>query len=194
MTLLAAKWIWFFGLVCLCVIRYPHERRSRRTPTIRRLDRQRENVLLGVVTLTQGILPAFYVLTNRPAFANYSFQPALAWFGTAVLAGALYLFYRAHHDLGRNWSVTLAVREQHTLVTTGIYRRLRHPMYSAFFLAAVAQALLLPNWIAGPAAFVGFGTLFFGRLWREERMMIETFGDEYRRYMARTSRIIPGIF
>jgi protein-S-isoprenylcysteine O-methyltransferase Ste14 len=54
--------------------------------------------------------------------------------------------------------------------------------------------LLLPNWIAGPAGLIGFGTLFFLRVGREEALMIETFGDEYRGYMARTSRILPGIY
>jgi protein-S-isoprenylcysteine O-methyltransferase Ste14 len=88
----------------------------------------------------------------------------------------------------------LQVRERHTLVTTGIYGRLRHPMYSAFLLSALAQALLLPNWIAGAAGVLGFATMFFCRVWREEQMMLEAFGDEYRRYMARTSRIIPGVF
>jgi protein-S-isoprenylcysteine O-methyltransferase Ste14 len=67
-------------------------------------------------------------------------------------------------------------------------------MYSAFWLWALAQLLLLPNWIAGPAGLVGFGILFFGRLGREEQMMLEKFGDEYRAYMARTKRIIPGIY
>lgn len=70
----------------------------------------------------------------------------------------------------------------------------RHPMYSAFWLWALAQALLLPNWIAGPAGLVGFGTLFFLRIGREERLMEETFGDDYRRYVARTGRIVPRLF
>ena len=67
-------------------------------------------------------------------------------------------------------------------------------MYAAFWLCAVAQALLLPNWIAGLSGLVGFGTLFFFRVGNEERMMLETFGDEYRQYMARTNRVIPGIY
>ena len=131
---------------------------------------------------------------GRDHYPAYPFQPILAWLGTVLFAAALWLFYRVHKELGRNWSDSLEVREQHALVTDGLYRHVRHPMYSAFFMWAVAQALLLPNWFAGPAGVVGFGTLFFCRIGSEERMMAEIFGDEYRRYAARTSRIIPGIF
>ena len=67
-------------------------------------------------------------------------------------------------------------------------------MYAAFWLLALAQALLLPNWIAGLSGLIGFGTLFFARVGREERMMLETFGEEYRAYMGRTKRIIPGVY
>jgi protein-S-isoprenylcysteine O-methyltransferase Ste14 len=67
-------------------------------------------------------------------------------------------------------------------------------MYSAFWLWAFAQALLLPNRVAGFSGLVGFGILFFGRVAREERMMLETFGDSYRAYMARTGHIFPLIF
>ena len=141
-----------------------------------------------------GILPFVYVISNAPQFANYPFRPWQAWLGAAAFAASLWLFHRTHRELGRNWSVTLEVREQHALVTTGVYSRVRHPMYSAFWLWALAQALLLPNWIAGPAGLIGFGTLFFLRVGREEALMIETFGEEYRRYMARTSRILPGIY
>jgi hypothetical protein len=55
------------------------------------------------------------------------------------------------------------------------------------FGASVATAEL----IAGPSGLVGFGILFFLRVHHEEELMIETFGEDYRRYMARTSRILP---
>jgi protein-S-isoprenylcysteine O-methyltransferase Ste14 len=194
MTPLIAKAIWVLGVVGWFAIRYPHDRRARRTPKLRRANGRREIVLMTISATGLGIIPFLYVISDAPRFANYTFHPWQAWLGAAVFAAALWLFYRTHKDLGRNWSVTLEVRDQHTLVTSGVYSRVRHPMYSAFWLWALAQVLLLPNWIAGPAGLVGFGTLFLLRVRREEAMMIETFGDDYRRYMERTSRILPGVY
>jgi protein-S-isoprenylcysteine O-methyltransferase Ste14 len=194
MTLFLSKLIWCVCFASFYVIRYPHERRARRTATARKLTCGLDHVGIAAAYLGQGIVPAIYVFTDEPAFATYPFQPVLAWIGAMLFVLALYLFYRAHHDLGRNWSISLDVRESHSLVTGGIYSRVRHPMYSAFLVSTLAQALLLPNWIAGPAGIVGFAVMFFSRLWREEQMMVETFGDDYARYMAKTSRIIPGVF
>jgi protein-S-isoprenylcysteine O-methyltransferase Ste14 len=194
MTPLVAKAIWLLGVLGWFVIRYPHDRRARRTPKLLRTDRGREIVLMAISATGLGILPFVYVISNAPHFANYPFHSWQAWLGAAVFAASLWLFYRTHRDLGRNWSVTLEVRDRHALVTSGVYSRVRHPMYSAFWLWAVAQALLLPNWIAGPAGLIGFGTLFFLRVGREEALMIEIFGDEYRHYMGRTTRILPGIY
>jgi len=194
MNVFWAKVVWLLGVIGWFAIRYPHDRRSRRTSTKLRSDRTRELTLLTISASGMLIVPAIYVFTGWPQIADYHFRPALAWLGTLVFAFALWLFYRTHKDLGRSWSVTLEIRDEHALVTSGVYRHVRHPMYSAFWLWAVAQALLLPNWIAGPAGLVGFGTLFFLRVGREEELMIETFGDSYRRYMAQTSRIIPGIY
>jgi len=194
MTLFAAKVIWVLGVVGWFIIRYPHDRRAHRTPKLRRSDRGREIVLMAISATGLGVLPFIYVVSNAPRFATYPFRPWQAWLGAVLFAASLWLFYRTHKDLGRNWSVTLEVRDRHTLVTSGVYSRVRHPMYSAFWLWALAQALLLPNWIAGPAGLIGFGTLFFLRVGREEALMIETFGEDYRRYMARTARILPGIY
>jgi protein-S-isoprenylcysteine O-methyltransferase Ste14 len=194
MTPLVAKIIWVLGVVGWFVIRYPHARRARRTSKVRHSDARREWVLMAIGTAGLGVIPFVYVVTGEPRFADYPFHAAQAWVGAALFAAALVLFRLTHKGLGRNWSVTLEVREQHALVTSGIYRRVRHPMYTAFWLWALAQACLLPNWVAGAAGLVGFGTLFFLRVPREEKLMLETFGEEYRQYMTRTWRVLPFLY
>ncbi len=194
MTVYIAKVVWWAGVIGWYVIRWPHQRRSRKTPVAARRERARDGALLAVSFTGLFIVPVIWVTSGAPRFADYPFRPALAWLGTAAFAAALCGFYRTHRDLGRFWSVTLEIRQTHQLVTTGVYRHVRHPMYAAFFLWAIAQALLLPNWIAGPAGLAGFGTLFALRVRREERMMEATFGDAYRDYAARTWRVVPGLF
>jgi protein-S-isoprenylcysteine O-methyltransferase Ste14 len=175
-------------------IRFEHARRSRRLPVRHNARDVRENTLLLISLSGLGILPLLYIATAFPRFADYPFRPVQAWLGVAFAVAALVLFQMTHRALGRNWSVTLELRQDHKLITSGIYRKIRHPMYTAFWLWAIAQACLLPNWVAGFAGIVGFGTLFFGRVGREEQMMLETFGDDYRQYMSKTYRIIPLIF
>ena len=96
------------------------------------------------------------------------------------MLAALVLFHLTHQQLGRYWSVTLDTRKKHKLIADGVYARVRHPMYSAFWLLALAQAALLANWVAGLSGIVGWGILFFFRIGREEQLMIDTFGAEYR--------------
>ena len=106
----------------------------------------------------------------------------------------LWLLYRSHADLGTYWSVTLEVRENHQLITSGVYRSIRHPMYTSLFLYSIGQVLALPNWVAGPSYLVPFAILFALRVTAEEKMMLETFGSQYAEYMARTKRLLPGIW
>jgi protein-S-isoprenylcysteine O-methyltransferase Ste14 len=67
-------------------------------------------------------------------------------------------------------------------------------MYLALFLYSLGQALVLPNWIAGPSYLVTFGALFALRVRAEEEMMRARFGNEYDAYAARTHRLLPGIW
>ena len=67
-------------------------------------------------------------------------------------------------------------------------------MYSALFLYSVGQAFVVPNWVAGPSYLISFGILFAFRMRAEEQMMVETFGDEYVTYMAKTKRLLPGVW
>jgi protein-S-isoprenylcysteine O-methyltransferase Ste14 len=193
-TATISKFIWLaFGLAW-ALLRQQPGRRARRTAVAYSGRDIREYVLLAISLSGLGIIPFIYVVARAFRFADYPFYPVLSYLGIAAAMLSLWLFYRTHHDLGQNWSVSLDLRERHTLVTTGVYALVRHPMYSGFWLMALAQALLLPNWIAGPAGLIGFGTLFFGRVFREEEMMLGAFGEEYRAYMRRTARVIPWLY
>ncbi|SCW61548.1 protein-S-isoprenylcysteine O-methyltransferase [Ancylobacter rudongensis] len=195
MTLLvAAKIVWAAGCIGWYVIRLPFERKVKRERVIDARDRLRELVLLSCSTLGLGIVPLLWA--TSPAFdgANYPYSPVQFALGTLTFLFSLWLFRRTHRDLGKNWSVTLEIKDAHKLITGGVYRHVRHPMYSAFFLWALAQLILIPNWIAGPAGLIGFGILYAFRIGREEKMMLDTFGDEYRAYSARTARLIPGVY
>jgi protein-S-isoprenylcysteine O-methyltransferase Ste14 len=148
-----------------------------------------DGVLLGFAG--SGLcLPLIYLFTPWLDFADYDLPGWLGWIGTVVFAGAIVLLWRSHADLGRNWSPTLQIRPEHSLITHGIYRHIRHPMYSAHLLWAIAQGLLLANWLAGWIFFVTSLPLYLYRVPREEQMMLDQFGDDYRHYKIRTGSMI----
>ena len=114
MILLASKIIWCVGVVCWFVIRYPHARRSRRTSKARIIGRGLERLLLMISTTGLGILPALFVFSDILRFADYPIQFWQPWLGLLVFAFALSMFRKTHAQLGRNWSVTLEVRVDHS--------------------------------------------------------------------------------
>ncbi|MEM8788896.1 MAG: protein-S-isoprenylcysteine O-methyltransferase, partial [Pseudomonadota bacterium] len=111
--------------------------------------------------------------------------------GLVCAAVGLWLFWRSHADLGRNWSPQLELRQTHRLISSGIYARIRHPMYAAIFALTAAQTLLPNNWIAGPAGLVTFTVLYVIRIGPEEDMMRDRFGAEWVAYAAGTRRLFP---
>ena len=108
-----------------------------------------------------------------------------------LFAGAAILLWKTHRDLGRNWTPTLGIRENHTLVTEGIFKSIRHPMYTAHLLWALAQPLILTNWIVGFSFLVTQILQYLLRIKPEEQMMLDLFGDQYQEYMNNTGRFLP---
>jgi protein-S-isoprenylcysteine O-methyltransferase Ste14 len=180
-----------FCLLAYVVIRAPHGRRSRTVRVAEDCKGTREIVLLIGALLGTTLLPVVWVATGFPARADFPLHPAPYALGLLLMAAGLWLFYRSHADLGTNWSVTLQTREGHQLMTTGIYARIRHPMYSSMFLLGIAHLLFVPNWVVAPAYLLSFGLLYFLRVGHEERMMLDRFGQEYQTYMQRTGRLLP---
>jgi protein-S-isoprenylcysteine O-methyltransferase Ste14 len=181
--------------VALIAIRAPHGRRSRTVKVAKDRRGLLETVLLSLA-MASFFVPLVWVAAPRRLleFADYPLLPVPFASGVVCLVAGLVLFHRSHADLGTNWSVTLQTREGHRLVTGGIYRRIRHPMYASFLLYSAGQALVLPNWIAGPSYLAAMSLLVALRLGPEERMMREEFGAEYDAYAARTARLVPGVW
>jgi protein-S-isoprenylcysteine O-methyltransferase Ste14 len=188
-----AKGLILAASVAMVGIRAPHGKRSR---GVRVLESHKGRLETALLTLAWAgfFIPLIWVASPAFSFAEYPLHIGPLVAGVVCIGAGLWLFHRSHADLGTNWSITLEVREQHRLITQGVYRRIRHPMYTALFLYSVGQALVIPNWVAGPSYFVAFAILFALRLHAEEKMMLQRFGDDYASYMARTQRLVPGIW
>ncbi len=145
--------------------------------------------------LGMQVIPFIYILSSWLNFADYDLSVGLSrilgWSGCVIFVLAIWVLWQSHVDLGCNFAPDLKIRTEHNLITQGIFRTIRHPMYAAHWLWALAQAMLLQNWIAGWSMFVTFWLLYSHRVTREEHMMCDRFGEEYRDYMGRTGRIFP---
>ncbi len=188
-----AKAVILAANVVLVAIRAPHGHRSRSIKVVTSRKGTLETVLLALMWIG-FFVPLIWIVAPAFSFAEYPLRAGPLVAGIVCFVAGLWLFFRSHVDLGTNWSITLEVRDQHQLITHGVYRRIRHPMYTALFLYAAGQVLVIPNWVAGPSFLVPFTILFVCRVRAEERLMLEQFDDEYTAYIARSKRLVPGIW
>ena len=190
MTPSLSSFIFMAFTAAYLTIRGAFIRRARRQHKTDKGD-LRDRLLIALVGVGQIALPLLFVWTRALDVADRAQPPACVPLGLVAMAAGLWLFWRSHVDLGDNWSVTLEIDAKHALVTRGVYRFVRHPMYTSFLVSGLGQALLLANWVAGPAALVAVAVMVIVRVPNEEAMMVGQFGDEYRDYMRRTGGIVP---
>lgn len=181
------------AIVIEMVIRAPINKKRKQEKMSEQNVSTQEKVILFLLLIGMFILPLIYSASTWLDFANYSLPAWTGWLGVAFLLGALFVFWRAHADLGLNWSPSLEIREKHELITKGIYGVIRHPMYASQWLWVIAQPLLLQNWIAGLVNLLIFLPFYVLRVQAEEQMMINKFGEDYRTYMKRTGAVLPKI-
>lgn len=184
--------VWIVGLLAAFLIRLPWEvRKYRRKVVHSRVDALDVTLLVLCIACLVG-LPVVALNTPLFAFADWRAATPLPFaVGTALMLFALWVLIQVHAALGDAWSRSLRIREGQTLVTTGIYGRIRHPMYSAGVLIGLGQLALLENWVAGAGGLIGMAGILFVRVPREEAMMIDWYGDSYRAYMGRTGAFLP---
>ena len=183
--------VWLAVFIATCAIRTPHSLRNRTNVVVEARKDATEIALLVAMFGTMMVLPLIHLATGLFAFADYALPDWATWIGAVAQIPFLWLFWRSHADLGRNWSPGLEVHDAHELVTNGIYAHIRHPMYAAIWIAALAQPLLIHNWIAGLLIVPAFAAMWFLRVPNEEALMRQRFGETWDAYCARAGRLFP---
>lgn len=150
-------------------------------------------VLMGVCGLSADLLSVAWAINPRwLAWSSLLLPVWLRCVGLLGAVAAVWLGYLAHRTLGLNYTPDLRTKAQHQVVAEGVYARIRHPMYTSFFVLLSACFLLTANWLIGLLG-LGYSLLIVARAGHEERMMLERFGDEYRAYTRRTGRFLPDL-
>jgi protein-S-isoprenylcysteine O-methyltransferase Ste14 len=184
----------FIGMyLLLALIRAPRDLHNKQARHVESRKGPLEHLCLLLVFTGSTTMPVLYLFTSWFDFADFAPDPRLGWLGVLSGAAGLVLLHITHRDLGHEFSQTLELKEGHRLVTTGIYGRIRHPMYTALFLIAAAQLLLIGNAVVAPAFLIAFTILYAARIGPEERMMLDHFGPAYADYRRRTGRLLPAL-
>ena len=180
------------GFVIFMPIGIYHRLKAR---TGEKLDRRQEGMFILVALRLAGLAGTAGLIAYLidPAYMAWAAVPLPVWLrwtgvGLALIAGSLLVWM--FRTLGRNLTDTVVTRKQHTLVTTGPYRWVRHPMYASAALAIVGNSLVAANWylfVVGCLALL----LLVIRTRKEEQNLIAKFGDDYRNYMQQTGRFVP---
>ena len=133
---------------------------------------------------------AWLVNPDWLSWSNLDLPVWLRWVGTGLGVLAIVLGSLSHRTLDVNFTPTLRTLSDHQLVTHGIYRWIRHPLYTSFFVLFTAAFLISTNWLIGVLG-VCYSMLVIDRVRHEEAMLINAFGEAYRRYMQRSGRFLP---
>lgn len=118
----------------------------------------------------------------------------IRYLGLFLFVCGVLLRVSAIRNLGKFFTMDLSIRKEHQLITTGVYKYIRHPSYTGIIIALTGAGLALNNWIS-----LFFGTILFflafnKRISNEEKGLINCFGEEYIRYQKKTKRWIPFIY
>ncbi len=191
--------IFFTMFVLLLVVRVYYGLKARRTGKggwavkAEAIEREGWGIMLLRLTALPCVLAAIVLYAVNPPWLSAFAIPFPAWarwIGVGLAVLSIPLLAWVHHTLGEHWSTSLQLQEEHTLVTSGPYRWVRHPMYMVLFGFFVGILLISAFWPVAPLVAVSI-LMLYTRIGKEETMMIEQFGDTYRAYMRRTGRLLP---
>jgi protein-S-isoprenylcysteine O-methyltransferase Ste14 len=184
-----------FGLF-LIVLPIGLYHRIRSQTTGEKLDRKQEGAFILATLRPIGAIFWFGTIAwmIEPRWMAWAGMPApiwLRWIGVGLMLIGAALVTWTFRSIGRNLTDTVVTRKQHRLVVSGPYRWVRHPLYTSVAVLTTAISLVTANWFLLASGLTAFGLLVV-RTRTEERNLLARFGADYRQYMERTGRFLPG--
>jgi protein-S-isoprenylcysteine O-methyltransferase Ste14 len=188
---------WLLGMILVSAISisgYYRQRAQRATGAIAR--RQEKPLLIGL-RLVFGLplllsLLAFLIRPEWMAWARLPTPVAIRWAGVAIGGISMPLVIWVMRSIGSNISETVLTKQKHELVTVGPYRWIRHPLYFTGLVLLVSATLMASNWFIGALTVIAAVAIHHVIVPAEEAALIQKFGDDYREYMNRSGRLLPG--
>jgi protein-S-isoprenylcysteine O-methyltransferase Ste14 len=157
---------------------------ARREPTGSRLL-QVLPLLFAAWLLCADKVPGSLLNARLFAWAAWQF-----WFASLLAGLGLLFTVWARVHLGRNWSGTVTIKEDHELIDNGPYGVVRHPIYTGLLVAFIGSAVARGEWRAVLAVLIVWAALW-RKLRLEERWMAEVFGEQYAAYRQRVPALVP---
>ena len=155
------------------------------------------NLLMSIIRfggLVLWLSPVVYLLNpGWMAWSKIGLPEGWRWFGVSLGILCDLGIYWLFSSIGNNITPTSATRKEHTLVTSGPYRWVRHPLYTIGSTFFVSFGLIADNWFIAALGLLTFIVMAI-RTPKEEASLLEKFGDEYREYMKNTGTFLPKLF
>jgi protein-S-isoprenylcysteine O-methyltransferase Ste14 len=171
---------------------YTRRNASSEENTLKKREEGTISRLAGILGMIGFVAMVAYVINSKwMTWAALSLPLWLRWSGIGIALAGFALLQWAQNTLGKNWSDTPRMIKEQKLVTTGPYRWIRHPIYTAFILILGATLFISANWLIG-FAWIGMTILeILSRIRFEESLMLEYFGSEYGEYKKTTGAFTP---
>ena len=163
-----------------------------------KLSRKADGTVMMTIIRIGGLIlwlsPLVYLINPAwMAWSKVGLPDWIRWLGVGIGVVNTLGIYWLFSSIGTGITPVSATRKEHKLVTSGIYKYIRHPLYTFGSTMFIAFGMMADNWFIGALGILAFIAMAI-RTPKEEANLIEKFGNEYREYMKRTGRFLPKLF